>query len=116
MVQGSIGWLNQSDFASQKFEDAVSFNGRSSVLCPEDGEWGREVVGDKERKGEGERDRERTCIERGREILNSETTSPWIVRNTAGSFHSCVSGSQAPSRRTGCTSCLFCGSLLIKLS
>lgn len=57
------------------------------------------------RQREEMKERERTYSVR-QEILSDETVSLWIARDAAGNLNSWLSRSQAPSRRTGCTSCL----------
>jgi len=61
--------------------------------------------GGKRQREEMKEERERTYSVR-QEILSDETVSLWIARDAAGNLNSWLSRSQAPSRRTGCASCL----------
>lgn len=106
VVQGpQAGWANQILFlrnlnwwAKLQFPSVVG-----TALCAR-----RIKVGDrggKRQREEMKEERERTYSVR-QEILSDETVSLWIARDAAGNLNSWLSRSQAPSRRTGCASCL----------
>lgn len=79
-------------------------HGRSSLMCQEDEKWGIEVERVKTRRRGRERERGHVPSE-ARKSWAMRLSLTWTVRDTAWNLNPWLSGSQATSRRTGCSSC-----------